>query len=348
MMWLTHAYRMLYHWQPMAISASSAHPFSRTNDRPKVLEVRHLRAVDAISREGTVTAAAERLYLTQSAVSHLLKDLETRLGVELFDRERGMEPTEEGKRLLRSARVVLEELDRAEYDLEQLRDGYQGVLRVATECYTCYHWLPRILSRFRERFPGIDLQIVPEATNRPIQALLDCELDLAIIHRVRQMQGIETTELFIDELVAVMPPHHRLAKRRWLSPEDFRGENLIVHFFEPEGPTVATEFLWPAGVEPERILELQLTDAVLEAVKAGLGITVMAQWAVAPEVQDGSLVEVRLSRKGLKRAWHAAVPARRAELPAVEALLELLERDALKEVRGRGRRGPRVAVRRRS
>ena len=141
--------------------AMEAHP-SKTGNGVRVLEVRHLRAIAAIQREGTVTAAARRLYLTQSAVSHLLKDLETRLGVDLFDRERGMEPTEEGKRLLRSARVVLDELDRAEYDLAQLRDGYQGVLRVTTQCYTCYHWLPRILSRFRDRFPEIDLQIVPD------------------------------------------------------------------------------------------------------------------------------------------------------------------------------------------
>lgn len=314
--------------------AAAGHP--KGGNGASVLEVRHLRAVDAIRREGTVTAAAERLYLTQSAVSHLLKDLETRLGVELFDRERGMEPTEEGKRLLRSARVVLDELERAEYDLAQLRDGHQGVLRVTTQCYTCYHWLPSILSRFRERFPGIDLQLVPEATADPIRALLDHELDLAIVNE-SDLEGIETTELFVDELVAVMPPDHRLAGRRWLSPEDFIGETLIVHYFEPEGPMVATDFLWPAGVEPTRILELQLTDAVLESVKSGLGITVMAQWAVAPEIREGSLVEVRLSKKGLKRGWHVAVPADRADSPALEALVELLARDALAEVRRRSR-----------
>lgn len=317
----------------MATTATSL----QAADRTTILEVRHLRAVDAIQREGTVTGAARRLFLTQSAVSHLLKDLETRLGVELFDRERGMEPTEEGKRLLRSARVVLEELDRAEYDLGQLRDGYQGVLRISTQCYTCYHWLPRILSRFRERFPGIDLQIVPKATHDPIRALLTGELDLAIVHRNQEIEGIETTQLFVDELVAVVPPDHRLAGRRWLTPEDFRDETLIVHFYEPEGPLVATEFLWPAGIEPSRVLELQLTDAVLESVKSGLGITVMAEWAVAPEIRDGSLIQVRLGRKGLGRAWYAAVPASRKALPAVEALVRLLEKDALKEVKRRSR-----------
>ena len=211
------------------------------------------------------------------------------------------------------------------------------MLRISTQCYTCYHWLPRILSQFRERFPGIDLQIVPEATHNPIGALLAQELDLAIVHRNQEVEGIETTRLFVDELVAIVPPDHRLAGRRWLKPEDCRDETLIVHFYEPEGPLVATEFLWPAGVEPFRVLELQLTDAVLESVKSGLGITVMAQWAVAPEIRDGSLVQVRLGRKGLGRAWYAAVPAGRARLPALDALVGLLEKNALKEVKRRSR-----------
>lgn len=308
----------------------------RVADGRGILEVRHLRAVDAISREGTVTAAAKRLFLTQSAVSHLLKDLETRLGIELFDRERGMEPTEEGKRLLRSARVVLDELERAEYDLAQLRDGHQGVLRVTTQCYTCYHWLPSILARFRENFPGIDLQLVPEATPNPIRALLDGVLDLAIVYE-RGPAGIETTELFVDELVALVPPGHRLAGRRWLTPKDFVGETLIVHYIEPEGPPVVTGFLRPAGVEPARILELQLTDAVTESVKSGLGITVLARWAVAPEIREGSLVPVRLSRKGLNRAWYAALAADRRDSPALEAMVGLLRRDALAEVKRRSR-----------
>lgn len=294
-----------------------------------VLEIRHLRAVDAIAREGTVTAAAERLHLTQSAVSHLLKDLEERLGVALFRRERGMIPTEEGQRLLESARRVLEEVERAEYDLERLREGYRGVIRLATECYTCYHWLPSILGAFIEAHPEIDLQIVPEATLDPLAAIRSEELDLAIVHRPPSDDpGIAVEHLFDDELVAAVVPAHPLADRRWLEPEDFVAQTLILHS-DPENSIVVESFLDPADARPARILELQLSEAVVETVKTGIGVTVMARWAIAPHVDAGSLVELRLSEGGLRRTWHAAMAIRRADWPPMRSLVELLQRDGL-------------------
>lgn len=297
-----------------------------------ILEARHLRAIEAIHREGTVTAAARRLHLTQSAVSHLVRDLEDRLGVELFVRDRGMELTPEGERLLSAARVVLDELQRAEHDLEQLKAGYRGVLRLTTECYTCYHWLPAILERFRAEFPEVDLQIVPEATSDPVAALLDGALDLAILHRPASDPELVLRELFTDEIVAAVAPDHRLAASSWLDPEDFGDETLILHN-GPEDSTVVREFLRPAGVEPRRALALQLSEAVVEAAKSGMGVTVMARWAVSPQVAAGGLVAVPLGRSGLHRTWYAAMPRHRADALAIRALVDLLERDALTQAR---------------
>lgn len=299
-----------------------------TNQNP-VLEVRHLRAVDAIDREGTVTAAARRLHLTQSAVSHILKDLEERLGVELFRRDRGMEPTVEGERLLVSARRVLEEIERAEHDLARLREGHEGVLRIVTECYTCYHWLPSILRHFREEHPGIDLQLVPDATTAPLEALRDGAVELAIVHSPPADEpDIETVPLFSDELVAAVAPDHPYAGRRRLEPADFRNHTLVLHS-DPEDSVIVVDFLRPAGVAPERVLELQLSEAVIEAVRSGLGITAMARWSITPQLESGELIGIRLAEEGLWRRWHAAVPARRARWPAVRSLVALLRSGAL-------------------
>ena len=107
------------------------------------IEVRHLRIVDAIAREGTVTRAAERLFVTQPAVSRALKELETRVGTPLFRREsRRMQLTLEGERLRATAKMVLEEIDRVEHDLDLFKNGVRGIVRLTTQCYTCYHWLP--------------------------------------------------------------------------------------------------------------------------------------------------------------------------------------------------------------
>lgn len=303
---------------------------SETNRGPApALEVRHLRAIDAIEREGTVTAAAGRLHLTQSAVSHIVRDMETRLGVQLFRRDRGMELTPEGERLLLTARRVLGEIEHGEREVAELRDGHRGVLRLTTECYTCYHWLPAILRRFAEEHPGIDLQIVPEAIARPIEALMQDELDVALVHQPPDPgSGIETVPLFEDEVVAVVPPGHTLAERPHLAPEDFRDQVIVLHFDPGESLFVRT-FLRPAGVVPRRYLELQLSEAVIESVKAGLGVSAMARWAVAPHVDAGELVEIRLGEDGLRREWHAALSGRRSGWPPVRALVRLLERDAL-------------------
>jgi len=298
-----------------------------------ILEVRHLRVLDAIVREGGVSRAAGRLNLTQPAVSHALIDLEDRLGVKLFERgARRMRPTAECERLLKAARIVLDELGRAEDDVAAIRDGQQGVLRITTQCYTCYHWLPRVLSTMACDFPKIDVQIVPEATRRPIEALLEESLDLAITHEVAPSTLVASERLFDDELVAIVAPGHRLAGRSVLEAADFADEHVILHS-GPEDATLFQRVLRPAGVEPRRTSQLMLTEALVESVKAGLGVSVLARWAVGSALADGSLVAVRVTRGGLERSWYAAVLRRRRDQPALASLVALLKRDALTSVR---------------
>jgi LysR family transcriptional regulator for metE and metH len=292
------------------------------------LEVRHLRALDAIAREGTVTAAAARVHLTQSAVSHMIRGLEDQLGVPLFRRDRSMEPTDAGERVLRCARIVLDEIDRTEHEIGRMRDGYRGVLRLTTQCYTCYHWLPSILERFGTEFPEMDLHIVPEATRDPDVALRDGGLDLAVVHERTVTPGVTATKLFRDELVAIVSPEHPWASREYVDAKDFAAETVVLHS-DAEDSALYRWVLDPAGVRPRRVLELQLTEALLELVKSGRAVSVMASWAVAPAVRAGSVTPVRITRKGLFREWFAAVPERLRGSRPVDALVRLLKRDAL-------------------
>src|SRR5207344_2382451 len=129
--------------------------------RGPMLEVRHLHLVKAIAEEGGVTKAGRRLHLTQSALSHQLRDAEDRLGTRLFDRiGKRMVLTGAGERLLRSARAVLEEMQRA-------AEKPRGVLRLTTQCNTVYHWLPSRLRLYQRSFPGVELQVVAGVTDDP-------------------------------------------------------------------------------------------------------------------------------------------------------------------------------------
>jgi len=293
------------------------------------LEVRHLEVIDAVQRLGSVTKAARALHLSQPAVSHVLREVERRLEVEVVRaRGRGIQVTAAGERLARRARVILDALVEAQREAAEAATGDAGTLRLTTECYTCYHWLPGALAELRRLLPRLHIELVPEATRRPCAALLAREVDLAIVHGPDEHPEIERVPLFSDELVALVPPAHPLATRSHLEPADFRDEHLILHF-DPERSTVVTSVLAPAGVTPARMSQLQLTEAVVETVKAGLGITVMARWAVAPELRQGSLKAVPVTQTGLVRHWWAAYPRGSGGRPGIAELIDLLRETGL-------------------
>src|SRR5215471_4468328 len=119
------------------------------------LEIRHLKLIAAIAETGSMTKAGNCLHLTQSALSHQLRDAEEQLGVPLFERgNRKMTLTPAGQRLLQSARMVIAELDGAQREIKDRKAIGQGLIRLSTECYTVYHWLPARLKLFQQKYPS--------------------------------------------------------------------------------------------------------------------------------------------------------------------------------------------------
>src|ERR1700675_181318 len=142
------------------------------------LELRHLDLVRTVVEEGGLTRAGKRLGLSQSALSHQLRAVEEQFGVSLFHRVgRRLALAPAGERILRTAGLVLPEMERTEMELRQNSSRMVGALRLSAECYTCYQWLPAIACRFMRKYPDVDLRIVTEATGAPVQALLNNELD---------------------------------------------------------------------------------------------------------------------------------------------------------------------------
>lgn len=271
------------------------------------LDVRHLKLLVSVSEEKSVTKAGERLHLSQSALSHQLRDLEERLGTPLFHRlNKRMVLTQAGERLLVSAKDVLEELKRAEHDVAQMAAHKRGTLRLSTECYTCYHWLPEKLKEFGLRYPDVDVKIVVEATHHPLQALLNGKLDLAVVSNRPHDKRLVYLPLFRDELVVIMPPDHPLAAKPYWSAKDFADQHLFL-YVEPKDSDLFRLLLNPAGVTPKRVSQMMLTEAIIEMVKAGLGISVLARWAVAEQIAAGKIAARPLTRRGLHRHWSAAL-----------------------------------------
>jgi len=297
------------------------------------LEIRHLKLVAAVAETGSITLAANRLHLTQSALSHQLRDAEEQLGVPLFERRnRWMALTPAGERLLQSARSVIDELTRAEQEIRESNGNgaTKGVLRMSTECCTVYHWLPPRLKLFQHKFPAVDFQLVIEATDNPFEALLDGKLDLAIVCDPIRNRKIQYTPLFDDEVVIVVAPEHRLAARRFAAPAELANENLIVYPPKEES-TVLNRFLIPAGVRPRKMQEVMLTEVIIEMVRGGLGVAALAKWAVAPHLDSGALAGVSLTEKGFRRTWSAAQLRNGRPQPYVEEFIRVLTEHPIPE-----------------
>jgi LysR family transcriptional regulator, regulator for metE and metH len=293
------------------------------------LDVRHLKLIVAVTEEKSVTRAGEVLHLTQSALSHQLREIEERLGTPLFLRmNKKMILTPAGERLLHTARHVLEEMKRAEHHISQIAANQLGTLRISTECYTCYHWLPDVMKDFRRKFPGVEVKIQAEATHRPIQALLQGKLDLAIVTEIRRDKQLQYHALFVDEFLAIMSADHPLASRPYLKAKDFADQNLIL-YVGPEESTLFQKVLRPAGITPARLSTVPLTEAIIEMVKAGLGVSALARWAVKEQLAAGKIVARPLTRGGLHRQWQA-VTLKHAATPAyIEEFIALLSRPAM-------------------
>jgi LysR family transcriptional regulator for metE and metH len=274
--------------------------------RAPQLEMRDLRLVTAVAQEGTLTRAGQRLNVTQPALSRHLRQLEERLGGPLFARAgTRMRPTGTGELLLRHAREMLDRIAATESELENLSRGPRRVARLASECYTAYHWLPLVLSRFSARHPEVDVEIAFEVRRRPVKPLLAGTLDLALVSGERKHAGIMTRRLFTDEFMAVVPPGHPWTERGHVEPEDFAGVRLLL-VVPPAESSVVQRFLEPARVKPLHIADVQLIGALCALVEGQFGVGVVPGWIVEPEVKAGRVATVRLGRRGLKRVWLAA------------------------------------------
>ena len=277
-----------------------------------------------MAQDGSVTKAAHRLHLTQSALSHQLKDAEAEFGTLFFTRlNKRMILTTAGERLLRSANLVLDEMSRVEEEIRQLTLNREGVLRISTECYTCYHWLPPLLKIFNTAHPRVDVRIVVEATHDPHRALLNGEIDLALVSSPVRNGKLNYKPLFQDELAVITSNDHPLASRPFVRAEDFTSEHLII-YSAPEGNQAVQQVLAPAGVTPRKVSNVQLTEAIVEMVKAGVGIGILAKWAVSPQIAAGTLRALPLTGKGLHRRWCAATLKSNSAVPYLNDFVRLL------------------------
>jgi len=273
------------------------------------ISTRDLEAVRLVTENGSLTTTARQMHVSQPAISQRISGLQERLGTELFQRRDGrMVATSAARRLAAAAvsmdRVMKHALD----DVREIVEQQQHQLRITTQCYTCYRWLSFVIRDLLRDHADLAIDVIPEAIEDAQGAVERDEVDIAILNRITGAAQGRLVELFRDELFAVMRDDHPLAGRSYLTPANFAAETLIV--YTGERHAFIDDVLAPAGVEPRRLRQVRMTEAIVELARAGQGIAVLAGWVLNDQVSRTGLARVRIGRGGYRRKWHALVNAR--------------------------------------
>jgi LysR family transcriptional regulator for metE and metH len=289
-----------------------------------LLELRHLRTLAALRDTGSLVEAAERVNLTQSALSHQMKDLEDRIGVPLFVRKtRPVRFTGAGRRLLDLADRVLPEFRAAEQDLLRLAGGETGRLFMAIECHSCFDWLLPAIEAFRDAWPDVELDLSSAFGFEPLPALVRGDLDLVITSDPVDLPEVVYLPLFRYEAVLAVAPDHALAQRRRVEPEDLTDDVLITYPVDRDRLDVFTRFLDPAGVQPRQLRTAELTPMIAQLVASGRGVSCLPNWALTEYVERGVVRTLSLGPDGLWPVLHAAVRSELAETAFVRAFVDV-------------------------
>jgi LysR family transcriptional regulator for metE and metH len=260
--------------------------------------------IDEVARCRSLTKAAENLYISQSALSHQLREIEGFYKTAIFTRHnKQMILTRAGELLVETSRKVFSEIEATSKKIRQFNEKDAGEIRISTQCYTGYPWLATFLKEFWQAYPKVDIKIVPEATRKVISYLLDNKIDVGIFEEIKG-NTLEYIPLFSDELLIIVHPEHKYAKLKRIDPLKMQTEPYVMYNLSCEESSFYSIVF--KDTEPPQLYRMELTEAIISIVKAGLGFAILPNWVAYPYIQAGDVHALKIG-KGMKRTWFAGL-----------------------------------------
>jgi len=289
-----------------------------------MIERNHLEIFRAIERQGSLTAAAEQLNLTQSALSHAVRKLEQQLGTPVWVREgRRLRFTQAGEQLLTLANRLLPQFEHAEMLVQQIARGQRGNLRVGMECHPCYQWLLKIVGPYLQQWPDVDVDVKQEFQFGGMGALFGHDIDLLVTPDPLHRPGVTFEPVFDYEQVLVVSSGHPLAGQEWAEPTQLAKDTLITYPVAAERLDIFTRFFLPAHASPGRHKTIETTDIMLQMVAAGRGVTALPRWLVDEYARQMPIKALRLGREGMPKQIFLGFRELDAEVDYLNAFMEL-------------------------
>lgn len=289
-----------------------------------MIELKHLRTLQALRNTGSLAAAAAQLHQTQSALSHQFSDLEQRLGFRLFVRKsQPLRFTPQGEIMLQLAEQVLPQIQQA---LQSCNEPHHASLRIAIECHSCIQWLTPALNNFRQSWPQVVMDFKSGVTFDPQPSLQQGELDVVLTSDILPRSGLHYTPMFDFEVRLVLAPDHPLAQATAISPADLAEEVLMIYPVQRQRLDIWRHFLQPAGINPA-LKSVDNTLLLIQMVSAGMGIAALPHWVVESFEKQGVVVTKTLG-EGLWSRLYAAVRDGEHRQPVLEAFIRFARQHA--------------------
>ena len=269
-----------------------------------LLDTRQLQAFVMLSRTGSFTQAASGLFLTPSAVSHALKELEHRVGCRLLDRRRKkVVLTQAGEQLLHHAEKILREMSVACASMEQLGKWGKDRLRIAASAAVSQYVLPGVLEEFYRNYPERRIIIEPADTVEAVELVRSNQVDLAVVLEPKHDRELEFHFLFTDELAFFVGPGHAWAKTRQAIPAQIPKQPYVLYKKNSYTFALIEDYFRQEEIVLNTVAELGNVEAIKELVKRGIGVTILSPWVAARELAQKTLVSLPLGPRNLKRNW---------------------------------------------
>ncbi|WP_411030696.1 LysR family transcriptional regulator [Spongiimicrobium sp. 3-5] len=272
------------------------------------MELKYFRLIKTIAEEGSIANSSERLFLTQSALSHQLRELEERLGFKVFHRTRNKwELTQEGSELYKLANKLFSTIDEGFSTIKNIKEGSKGTIKLSAECQSFFHTIPAFIQKMAILYPEIEIDLSLGATHQTISQVLSGDIDIALMTTKPASEELSDIEVFEDEILAIMHRENKLNDLEYLDASHFASVHLLINSFPLEGVSVYEHLLRPNKINPKKISAIPFTEITLEMVAANMGIMCAPKWQLKSFKLSEDLVFKRIGKHGLKRKHYLVV-----------------------------------------
>ncbi len=294
------------------------------------MELKYFRLIKTIAEEGSIANSARHLFLTQSALSHQLRDLEERLGFKVFHRKRNeWELTQQGSELYKLANTLFSSIDEGFKTIKHITEGSKGTIKLSAECQSFFHAIPSFIQKMGILYPEIDIEITLGATHQTISQVLSNEIDIAIVTSKPESEELSSILVFEDEIFTIMHEEHALNDLEYLDAGHFGNVHLLINSFPLEGVAVYEHFLKPNKIHPIKISAIPFTEITLSIIAANMGIMCAPKWQLSSFKLSKELIFKRIGKNGLKRKHYLVVKKEQRNKKYIHDFISNFEEDFL-------------------